>query len=93
MMCLVEVGNAPKPQASCALLFMPNTRIYTNTALVRKAQEFAMESLLLHHALDCPVCNQGGECELQEQSFNCGSDRGSFLLLFFNLWVIPFGVV
>ncbi|CAM9773063.1 unnamed protein product, partial [Ascophyllum nodosum] len=46
-MCLVEVGNAPKPQASCALPFMPNMRIYTNTALVRKAQEFVMELLLL----------------------------------------------
>ena len=77
-MCLVEVSNAPKPQASCALPFMPSMRIFTNTALVRKAQEFVMELLLLHHPLDCPVCDQGGECELQEQSFNYGSDRGRF---------------
>lgn len=77
-MCLVEVGNSPKPQASCALPFLPNMRIFTNTALVHKAQEFVMEFLLLHHPLDCPVCDQGGECELQEQSFNYGSDRGRF---------------
>nr|YP_010156472.1 NADH dehydrogenase subunit 11 [Laminaria rodriguezii]QQY84995.1 NADH dehydrogenase subunit 11 [Laminaria rodriguezii] len=78
-MCLVEVSNSPKPQASCALPFLPNLRIFTNTALVRKAQESVMELLLLHHPLDCPVCDQGGECELQEQSFNFGSDRGRFL--------------
>nr|UVW81750.1 NADH dehydrogenase subunit 11 [Sargassum horneri] len=77
-MCLVEVGNSPKPQASCALPFLPNMIIFTNTALVHKAQEFIMEFLLLHHPLDCPVCDQGGECELQEQSFNYGSDRGRF---------------
>ena len=82
MMCLVEVGNAPKPQASCALPFMPNMRIYTNTALVRKAQEFAMESLLLHHALDCPVCDQGGECELQNKVLTTVLIEEVFIYLF-----------
>ena len=62
---------------------MPNMRIYTNTALlVRKAQEFVMKLLLLHqYPLDCPVWDQGGGYELQEQSFTYGSDRGSFLFL------------
>jgi len=77
-MCLVEVSNSLKPQASCALPLLPYLKIFTNTALVRKAQEFVMELILLHHPLDCPVCDQGGECELQEQSFNYGSDRGRF---------------
>ena len=80
-MCLVEVGNAPKPQASCALPFVPNMSIFTNSALVRKAREGVMEFLLLNHPLDCPICDQGGECDLQEQSFHFGSDRGRF---FFN---------
>ena len=64
-------------------LIMPNMRIYTNTALllIRKAQEFVVELLLLHqHPLDCPVCDQEGECELQEQSFTHGSDRSFFYL-------------
>lgn len=77
-MCLIEVSKSPKPQASCALPFFPKLRIFTNTALVRKAQEAVMELILLHHPLDCPVCDQGGECELQEQSFHFGSDRGKF---------------
>ena len=72
--------------------FMPNMRIYTNTALVCEDQYFVMELLLLHHPVDCSVCDQGGECELQEQSFHYGSDRGSFFF-FLNLWVTPFGVV
>nr|QWE51015.1 Nad11 [Phaeophyceae sp.] len=77
-MCLVEVNNSPKPQASCALPFLPGLRIFTTSALVRKAQEFVMELILLNHPLDCPICDQGGECELQEQSFHYGSDRGRF---------------
>lgn len=80
-MCLVEVGNAPKPQASCALPFVPNMSIFTNSALVRKAREGVMEFLLLNHPLDCPICDQGGECDLQEQSFHFGSDKGRFFFV------------
>ncbi len=80
-MCLVEVGNAPKPQVSCALPFLPNMSIFTNSALVRKAREGVMEFILLNHPLDCPICDQGGECDLQEQSFHFGSDRGRFFFV------------
>lgn len=80
-MCLVEIGNSPKPQASCALPFLPNMSIFTNSALVRKAREGVMEFLLLNHPLDCPICDQGGECDLQEQSFHFGSDKGRFFFV------------
>lgn len=80
-MCLVEVGNAPKPQVSCALPFLPNMSIFTNSALVKKAREGVMEFILLNHPLDCPICDQGGECDLQEQSFHFGSDRGRFFFV------------
>ena len=73
-MCLVEIGNSLKPQASCALPLFPSLKVFTKSALVNKAQEGIMELILLHHPLDCPVCDQGGECELQEQSFNFGGD-------------------
>lgn len=77
-MCLVEVGNSPKPQVSCALPFLPNMNIFTNSSLVCKARESVLEFILLNHPLDCPVCDQGGECDLQEQNFHFGSDRGRF---------------
>lgn len=77
-MCFVEVGNSPKPQVSCALPFLPNMSILTNSSLVRKAREGILEFILLNHPLDCPVCDQGGECDLQEQNFHFGSDRGRF---------------
>lgn len=80
-MCLVEVGNAPKPQVSCALPFLPNMSVFTNSALVKKAREGVMEFILLNHPLDCPICDQGGECDLQEQSFHFGSDRGRFFFV------------
>lgn len=80
-MCLVEVGNAPKPQVSCALPFLPNMSVFTNSALVKKAREGVIEFILLNHPLDCPICDQGGECDLQEQSFHFGSDRGRFFFV------------
>jgi NADH dehydrogenase/NADH:ubiquinone oxidoreductase subunit G len=67
-MCLVEIEKAPKPIASCAFPVAPNMRIYTDTPLVQKARENALEFLLLNHPLDCPICDQGGECDLQEQT-------------------------
>ena len=83
-MCLVEWVGAPKPQASCALQvrdIFPNkdktpARINTKSPLVKKAREGVMEFLLINHPLDCPICDQGGECDLQDQAIGYG--RASF---------------
>eukprot|EP00218_Dolichomastix_sp_CCMP3274_P015757 CAMPEP_0170143146 /NCGR_PEP_ID=MMETSP0033_2-20121228/9449_1 /TAXON_ID=195969 /ORGANISM="Dolichomastix tenuilepis, Strain CCMP3274" /LENGTH=709 /DNA_ID=CAMNT_0010379573 /DNA_START=28 /DNA_END=2157 /DNA_ORIENTATION=- len=77
-MCLVEVEKAPKPVASCAFPVMPNMKIKTKTPLVKKAREGVMEFLLINHPLDCPICDQGGECDLQDQAMVYGSDRSRF---------------
>ncbi|KAI9014151.1 G subunit of NADH dehydrogenase [Hyaloraphidium curvatum] len=77
-MCLVEVEKAPKPVASCAFPVMPGMKIKTETPMVKKAREGVMEFLLMNHPLDCPVCDQGGECDLQDQSMRYGADRGRF---------------
>lgn len=75
-MCLVEVSpGPPKPQASCALPASEGQVIKTNSAMVKKAREGVMEFLLINHPLDCPICDQGGECDLQDQSVAYG--RGS----------------
>jgi NADH-quinone oxidoreductase subunit G len=72
-MCLVEVKpGPPKPQASCALPTADNQEIFTNTPGVRKAREGVMEFLLINHPLDCPICDQGGECDLQDQAMAYG---------------------
>mmetsp|Transcript_1837 Transcript_1837/g.2587 ORF Transcript_1837/g.2587 Transcript_1837/m.2587 type:complete len:707 (+) Transcript_1837:60-2180(+) len=78
-MCLVEVEKAPKPVASCAMPAMPNMVVKTTTPLVKKAREGVMEFLLANHPLDCPICDQGGECDLQDQAMAFGSDRGRFV--------------
>ncbi|WP_455477663.1 NADH-quinone oxidoreductase subunit NuoG [Bartonella sp. B41] len=87
-MCLVEIkGGPPKPQASCAmgvrdLRLGPNgevPEIFTNTAMVKKAREGVMEFLLINHPLDCPVCDQGGECDLQDQAMLYGRDCSRYL--------------
>nr|YP_011008103.1 NADH dehydrogenase subunit 11 [Dictyotopsis propagulifera]WBP69969.1 NADH dehydrogenase subunit 11 [Dictyotopsis propagulifera] len=77
-MCLVEISNSPKAQAACALPLLPNMSIFTDSALVKKARENVVEFLLLNHPLDCPICDQGGECDLQEHSYHFGSDKGRF---------------
>jgi len=77
-MCLVELENSPKPIASCAVTVMNNMKIFTNTILVRKAREGVIEFLLANHPLDCPICDQGGECDLQDQSLIFGGDRGRY---------------
>ncbi|KDE05693.1 NADH-ubiquinone oxidoreductase 78 kDa subunit [Microbotryum lychnidis-dioicae p1A1 Lamole] len=78
-MCLVEVTpGPPKPQASCAMPAMPGQKVKTSTPTVHKAREGVMEFLLANHPLDCPVCDQGGECDLQDQSMRYGSDRSRF---------------
>jgi NADH-quinone oxidoreductase subunit G len=74
-MCLVEVKpGPPKPQASCALPAAEGQEIITNSAMVKKAREGVMEFLLINHPLDCPICDQGGECDLQDQSMGYGRD-------------------
>lgn len=77
-MCLVEIEKSPKPVASCAMPIAPGMRVYTDTPLVKKARESVLEFLLINHPLDCPICDQGGECDLQDQALNFGSDRSRF---------------
>jgi NADH-quinone oxidoreductase chain G len=77
-MCLVEIEKAPKPIASCAYPVGPNMRIFTDTPLVQKARESVLEFLLINHPLDCPICDQGGECDLQDQTLAFGGDRSRF---------------
>lgn len=77
-MCLVEVERSPKLVASCAMAVMDDMVIKTNTEKVKKAREGVLEFLLLNHPLDCPICDQGGECDLQDQAMVFGSDRGRF---------------
>ncbi len=77
-MCLVEVKGAPKPVASCALACGDNMEVYTKTPMADKARRGVMEMLLINHPLDCPVCDQGGECDLQDQSVAYGFDRSRY---------------
>ena len=77
-MCLVEIEKSPKPVASCAMPASEGMNIKTNTALVEKARKGVMEFLLINHPLDCPVCDQGGECDLQDQSMFYGLDKSRF---------------
>jgi len=77
-MCLVEVAKSPKPVASCAMPVVKDMKVFTNTLMVKKAREGVMEFLLANHPLDCPICDQGGECDLQDQALIFGSDRGRF---------------
>ena len=80
-MCLVELENSPKPIVSCAMnakSCLANGAIYTNSSLVKKARENVLEFLLLNHPLDCPICDQGGECDLQDQSLFFGLTKKRF---------------
>lgn len=77
-MCLIEENKSLKPLASCAININENMRIFTNTELVKKSREGVLEFLLANHPLDCPICDQGGECDLQDQSIIFGGDRGRF---------------
>lgn len=74
-MCMVEMEGYPKPLVSCAMPASNGMKIQTNTPRVKKAREGVMERLLRNHPLDCPICDQGGECDLQDQSMVHGSDR------------------
>ncbi|MBD3835261.1 NADH-quinone oxidoreductase subunit NuoG [Brevundimonas sp.] len=78
-MCLVEVKpGPPKPQASCALPAADGQEIFTDTPMVKKAREGVMEFLLINHPLDCPICDQGGECDLQDQAVGYGRDGSRY---------------
>ena len=77
-MCIVEIEKFPKPVSSCTLKVSNGMRIFTKTPLVRKAQETVLEFLLINHPLDCPICDQGGECDLQDQLNFFGSDSSRF---------------
>ena len=77
-MCLVEMEKSAKPIASCAMPAAEGMKIKTNTKMVEKARKGVMEFLLVNHPLDCPVCDQGGECDLQDQSLYYGFDGSRF---------------
>jgi len=77
-MCLVEIEKSPKPVASCAMTITEGMNIKTNTSMIEKARKGVMEFLLVNHPLDCPVCDQGGECDLQDQSMFYGLDKSRY---------------
>jgi len=79
-MCLVEIEKTPKPVSSCTLPVSNNMQIFTDSPLVKKARENVVETLLLNHPLDCPICDQGGECDLQDQTKMWGSDYSRFFM-------------
>ena len=77
-MCLVEVEKAPKPLPACATPVAEGMKVHTRSALARRAQKSVMEFLLINHPLDCPICDQGGECELQDLAMGYGRDVSRF---------------
>ena len=78
-MCLVEVENAPKPLPACATPVAPGMKVFTRSARAIAAQKAVMEFLLINHPLDCPICDQGGECELQDLAMGYGRDVSRFV--------------
>ncbi len=78
-MCLVEVEGSSKPVASCAMPVAQNMSVRTDSDMVHVARKGVMEFLLINHPLDCPVCDQGGECDLQDQALGYGRDSSRFL--------------
>jgi NADH-quinone oxidoreductase subunit G len=77
-MCLVEMKGSPKPVASCAMPCADKMEIFTDSELTHRARKGVMEFLLINHPLDCPICDQGGECDLQDQALGYGFDRGRY---------------
>lgn len=77
-MCLVEVEKSPKPVASCAMPCADGMNVFTKSPLAQKARKGVMEMLLVNHPLDCPICDQGGECDLQDQAVAYGFDRSRY---------------
>ncbi len=79
-MCLIELQKTPKPVASCAMPIVNNMVVFTTTPQIKKARENVLETLLINHPLDCPICDQGGECDLQDETKNFGVDLSRFFL-------------
>ncbi|WP_232020254.1 NADH-quinone oxidoreductase subunit NuoG [Sulfuriflexus mobilis] len=77
-MCLVEVANVPKPLPACATPVAEGMKVFTRSAFAKKAQKAVMEFLLINHPLDCPICDQGGECELQDIAMGYGGSSSRF---------------
>src|SRR5260221_6156423 len=77
-MCLVEMEKSPKPIASCAMPAADGMVIKTDMPMTRNARRGVIEFLLINHPLDCPICDQGGECDLQDQAMAYGFDRGRY---------------
>src|SRR5450631_1865741 len=77
-MCLVEIEKAPKPMPACATPVTPGMKVYTRSPKAVAAQRATMEFLLINHPLDCPICDQGGECELQDLALGYGRDISRF---------------
>ncbi|HEY6143389.1 MAG TPA: NADH-quinone oxidoreductase subunit NuoG [Flavobacterium sp.] len=77
-MCLIEIERSPKPQVACGLPVLNKITIFTGSPTVKKAREGVLEFLLLNHPLDCPICDQGGECDLQNQAMKYGTTYGRF---------------
>ena len=77
-MCLVEVEKAPKPLPACATPVMEGMVVHTRSAAAKAAQKSVMEFLLINHPLDCPICDQGGECELQDVAMAYGQDVSQY---------------
>ena len=77
-MCLVEIEKAPKPVASCGYPVADGMVVKTDTEVVRRARRAVMEFLLINHPLDCPICDQGGECDLQDQAYSYGADHSRY---------------
>jgi len=77
-MCLVEASNSIKLVVSCAMPMAEEIKVYTNNKRVKKARESVIEFLLINHPLDCPICDQGGECDLQDITLVFGSDKSRF---------------
>jgi NADH dehydrogenase/NADH:ubiquinone oxidoreductase subunit G len=77
-MCLVEINTSLKLVVSCAMPMQNNIKIYTSNYRIKKARESVLEFLLVNHPLDCPICDQGGECDLQDITLVYGSDKSRF---------------
>ena len=74
-MCLVQVEKAPKPLPACATPVTEGMKVYTHSEVAKDAQKGVMEFLLINHPLDCPICDQGGECQLQDLAVGYGAER------------------
>lgn len=78
-MCMVEIKGAPKPMPSCYTQAQPDMEVFTTSELAENAQKAVMEMLLINHPLDCPICDQGGMCDLQDMAMAYGTDRSRFI--------------